>query len=180
MPRGKVGLANRQAKETTITEVAARLRSAPASVVLDYRGLTVADDAELRRRLRAAAVDYRVVKNSLVQLAARQAGVLGLDDLLRGPTALAFSLEDPVSAARELAQFVREHQQISLKGGVLEGRVIDPDQVRALAELPSRHALLGRLAGALAGPLAATAAVLGAPLRAFATVTDQLAQAAAG
>jgi large subunit ribosomal protein L10 len=103
-------------------------------------------------------------------------GLGDLDAVLRGPTAIAFSLEDPTAAARELAAFAKDHQQIQVKGGVLAGRVIGPDDVRALADLPGREVLLARLAGAMAGPLVAMAAVLAAPLRALAIAADQLAK----
>jgi large subunit ribosomal protein L10 len=176
MPKGRVGTAVRQAKERTVAEVAARLREAPATVLVDFRGLDVAEDAELRRRLRAARVEYRVVKNTLAARAAEQVGVRGLEALLRGPTAVAFSLEDPTAAARELVAFARDHEELQVKGGVLDGRVIGPEEVKALAELPPKEVLLTRAAAALAGPLRAAAAVLAAPLRALVTATDQLAK----
>ncbi len=177
MPKGQVGAAIRRAKEETVADVGRRLRSAPSTVVVDYRGLNVGDDAALRRRLRGAGVEYRVVKNTLLDRAAREQGLDGMDALLRGPTAVAFSLADPTAAARELAQFAKDHEQVQFKGGVLGGRVIGPEAVRALAELPSRETLLARVAGAFAAPLAATASVLGAPIRALATAADQLAKA---
>ncbi len=177
MARGKVGLEHRRLKEQTVVQVAERLRSAPASVIVDYRGLTVAEDGELRRRLRSVGVEYRVVKNSLATLATAQLGLSELDGVLRGPTAVAFSAEDPVAPARELSAFAKDHQKLQVKGGVLEGRVIGAEDVRVLAELPSRGELLARVAAALNAPMVATATVLGAPLRAFATVAERLGQA---
>lgn len=172
-----MGLSHRRAKEDTVTHVVDRLREAPASVVVDYRGLTVGEDGDLRRRLRAAGIEYRVVKNTLMTLAATGAGLAELDPILRGPTAIAWSGADPAAPARELAAFAKDHQHLQVKGGVLQGRVIGPEQVRALAELPTRDVLLARVAAALASPLVATATVLGAPIRALVTATDQLAQA---
>ena len=180
MGKGATATATRRAKEETVAHMGERLRGSAATVVVDYRGLDVAADSDLRRRLRQAGVEYRVVKNTLLWRAAEETGLAELEPLLSGPTAVAFSPEDPTVAARELAQFARDHQQMQFKGGVLAGRVIGPDDVRALAELPSREVLLARLAGALAGPLVATATVLGAPMRALATATQQLQAAREG
>ena len=180
MPKGKVGTAALEVKQRTVAEVATRLREAPATVVVDYRGLNVGEDAELRRKLRAARVEYRVIKNTLVTRAAAEVGLDGLDDVLRGPTAMAFSLEDPTAAARELTAFAKDHANLEVKGGVLEGRVIGADQIKALAELPSREVLLAQVAAALAGPLVKTATLFGAPMRALVTVTDQLAKSRGG
>lgn len=174
-----MGLENRRRKEETVARVAERLRSAAATVVVDYRGLTVAQDAELRRRLRAAGVEYTVVKNTLTARATAEVGLAALDDVLRGPTAIAFSKGDPVAPARELTAFAKEFQKVQVKGGVLEGRVIGADEVQALAALPSRQELLSQVARALASPMVATATVLGAPLRAFATVAERLSQSRA-
>ncbi len=176
MPRGKVGTATLELKQRTVAEVATRLREAPSTVVVDYRGLNVGEDAELRRKLRAARVEYRVIKNTLVTRAAAEVGLDGLDDVLRGPTAMAFSLEDPTAAARELTAFAKDHQKLQVKGGVLEGRVIGADQIKALADLPPREVLLAQVAAAFAAPLVKTATLFAAPLRALVTVTDQLAK----
>ncbi len=174
--RGKVGTARLEAKAAAVDEVASRLRDSSATVVVDYRGLNVGDDGELRRRLRGAGVEYRVLKNTIVTRAARGAGIEGLDGMLYGPTAVAFSGQDPTAAARELLGFAKDHQQLVVKGGVLDGQVIGPQQVEALAAVPSREVLLTQVAVALNGPLVAMARVLAAPLRDLVTVTDQLAK----
>ena len=180
MPKGKVATATRELKERTVAEVAAHLREAPATVVVDYRGLNVTEDAELRRKLRAARVEYRVIKNTLVTRAAAEVGLSELDSVLRGPTAIAFSLEDPTAAARELTAFAKDHQNLQVKGGVLEGRVLGPDEVKALADLPTRDVLLAQVAAALAAPLVQTVTLFAAPMRALVTVTDQLAKSRGG
>ncbi len=173
----------RREKEQAVAMLAEELRRAAACVVVDYRGLRVAEEGELRRQMREAGVSYRVVKNTLMELAARDAGVDGLEETLRGPTAVAISRSDPAAAARLLAQFARDHPALQFKGGVVEGRVVGAAEVRALAELPSREVLLAQVAGGLAAPLALVAAVLAAPLRGLLGVTEQLARrggAAAG
>lgn len=166
----------RQAKAQIVHEVAERLGQSASVVIVDYRGLKVGDDFELRRRLRAARVEYRVLKNTLVRLAAAQVGVEGLDHLLEGPTAVAFSVDDPTVGPRELLAFAKDHEQLQFKGGLLNGQVLDAARVQALATLPSREVLLAQVAGALAAPLVATATVLSAPLRGLAVATRRLAE----
>lgn len=179
MAGGAVGAA-RRAKERTVDEIAARLGQAASVVIVSYRGLKVAEDFELRRRLRDVRVEYRVLKNTLVRLAAARVGVEGVDHLLQGPTAIAFSLEDPTSGPRELVAFAKTHERLQFKGGLLEGQAIDAERVQALATLPSREVLLARVAAALASPLVATATVLSAPLRGLAIATRQLAEQRGG
>ncbi|MBX6350163.1 MAG: 50S ribosomal protein L10 [Clostridia bacterium] len=170
---------NRERKEREVEELAGRLGRARAAVLADFRGLTVAEDTELRKRLRQAGVEYRVVKNTLLRLAAAKAGLSDLEAYLAGPTSLALSAEDPVAPARVLAQFAREHPQLTLKAGVLEGRPIGAELVREVAELPPREVLFARVAAGLAAPLARLATVLRAPMQGLATALDALARARA-
>lgn len=165
---------NRELKAAQVEALRERLSRAPASVLADFRGLTVAEDTELRSRLRQAGVEYRVVKNTLLGLAARSAGIEGLEPHLEGPTAVAFSLSDAVAAAKELARFAKDHPNLEVKAGILEGRVISANEVKALADLPSREVLLGQLASLLVGPLAQLAGLFAAPLRGFVTAVDAL------
>ncbi len=158
----------RPEKEAAVAELKERLSSAPAVVLSDYRGLTVKKVTELRRRLRQAGVEYRVAKNTLTSLAAQEAGLADLDQFLAGPTALAFSGADPVIPAKILMDFARENKELAIKGGVLDGRVIGADQVKALADLPSREVLLARVLGGMRAPLVGMASVLSGTLRGFA------------
>jgi large subunit ribosomal protein L10 len=166
----------RAKKMEAVAGMAARLRAAPAAVLVDFRGLRVAEESELRRLLREARVEYRVVKNTLARRAAREAGIEGLDPLLVGPTALAFSAVEAPDAARVLVGFARDHPALRFKGGVLAGRVLAEADVRTLAEMPSREVLLGRVASALVAPLGALAAVLAAPVRSLLVATRELAR----
>jgi|BEDMetMinimDraft_2_1075160.scaffolds.fasta_scaffold12004_3 large subunit ribosomal protein L10 len=168
------------AKQRTVAELAEGLRTSASAVLVDFRGLRVVDEAELRRRVREAGATYRVVKNTLLRLAARGAGLEGLEPLLEGQTAVAFSWRDPTDAARVMVAFAREFPALRVKGGVLGGRVLGPDEVQALAELPSREVLLARVAGAFAAPLAAVAMAWSAPLRALGAVVSQLAKSREG
>lgn len=155
----------RPEKEATVSEVQQKFAVSKSVVLADYRGLNVGEVTELRKKLREAGVDYKVVKNTLTSRAAKAANIDGLDQFLSGPTALAFGLNDVVVPAKILADFAKEHKKLEIKGGVLEGKVIDLDAVKALASLPSREALLGQVAGMLQAPMRGLVTVLSGPLR---------------
>ncbi len=142
-----------------------KLSQANAVVLVDFRGLHVQMAEELRNRCRDAEVEYRVVKNTLLQLAAEEAGIEGLDDLLTGPTALAISYEDPVAPAHEIKEFSDEFGVLEIKGGVLEGVRVETEEVMRLADLPSREVLLAQVASCFAAPMRRTATVMQAPMR---------------
>ncbi len=136
-----------------------------AVVLADYRGLNVSALTQLRRRLGEAGVELRVVKNTLTAIAARQTGLGGLEGLLVGPTAIAFAPGDPVAPAKIISDFAREHKELAIKGGVLEGKVIGADDVRSLALLPPREVMLGRVAVTIAMPMSALAGALAGVMR---------------
>lgn len=170
--RGGVALTKqRTINEGIVREIQEKLENATSVVITDYRGLTVAQATELRRQLREAGVEFQVLKNTLTILAARGAGIEGLEDVLKGPSALAFS-GDPVSAAKVLYRYAKKNEALEVKGGVLEGRSVTVEEIRVLAELPSREELLAKLAGGMASPLVGFAAVLQAPIRELAGVLD--------
>ena len=148
-------------KVATVAEITDRFRSASAAVITEYRGLTMAQLTELRRSL-GKDTAYRVAKNTLVKRAAADAGVEGLDDLFVGPTAVAFISGEPVDAAKALRDFAKTHPLLVIKGGLLDGRPIEPGEVNKLADLESREVLLGKLAGAMLGTLTKAAYVLNA------------------
>jgi large subunit ribosomal protein L10 len=150
-------------KAAAVAEITESFRGANAAVLTEYRGLTVAEITELRRAL-GSTTKYAVVKNTLTKIAAREAGVEGLDDLLNGPTAVAFVTGDPVEAAKGLRDFSRTHPTLVVKGGVLEGRPLSVDEIRKLADLESREVLLAKLAGAMQGSLAKAVGLFAAPL----------------
>lgn len=169
-------MAVREDKVTAVAELAERFRSSSATLLTEYRGLTVAELKALRRSLGTGAA-YTVTKNTLAKRAATRAGIDGLDPLFTGPTALAFVAEDPVAAAKSLRDFGRTHPALVIKGGVFEGRAISADEVRRLADLESREVLLAKLAGAMKANLSKAAALLAAPLsktaRLVAALQDQ-------
>jgi large subunit ribosomal protein L10 len=147
-------------KQDSVTTLVGRLRRAPTLYVTDFTGLDVARMTELRRRFRAAGVEYVVVKNTLAVRALAEAHVTGLEAHLGGPTALVLAGADPVAAAKVLTDFAREHEKPAVKAGLIAGRTVTPAEVKYLALLPSKPELLAQLGGALQGPLAGLAGAL--------------------
>lgn len=164
----------RPEKAAVVAEVRDRLTRSDAALLTEYRGLDVPAMAELRRSLRAVGSEYKIYKNTLVRLAVREIG-LDIDDLLTGPTAIAFVGQsadgapgDAAAVAKALRDYSRTRGELVLKGGVLAGRTLDADGLRALADLPPRPVLLAQVAGAFEAPLAKLAGLLGALPRNFA------------
>src|SRR5690554_6301841 len=166
----------RPEKVAVVNEVYEKLTKAQSVVLVDFRGLTVQEATELRKKLREAGVELKVTKNTLTRLAAEKADLKDLHAYLEGPTALAFGYEDPVSPAKILSDFAKDHKKLELKGGVLEGRVIDQAMVTALAELPTREVRLGQLVGLMQAPIRNLAYVLSAPIRNTVYVLDAVLQ----
>jgi large subunit ribosomal protein L10 len=150
-------------KATAVAELIEQFRGSSATLLTEYRGLTVAQLKELRRTL-GRETTYSVAKNTLAKRAATDAGISGLDDLFTGPTALAFVGGDPVEAAKSLRDFAKAHPFLVIKGGVFEGRPMSADEVKKLADLESREVLLAKLAGAMKASMSKAAATFQAPL----------------
>lgn len=150
----------RPAKVAVVSEIAAKLADAGAVFVTEYRGLSVGQLASLREKLRPADAELTVYKNTLARLAVREAGIDGLDELLVGPTALAFVRGDVAAAAKALRDASKATPLLVLKGGSLGGAALSADDVKALADLPSREELLANLAGAFQAPMVKTAGLL--------------------
>ncbi len=166
---------NKDQKAEVVAEIAAQLEGAAAVYAVDYRGITVTQAAQLRSNLRAAGTSFRVVKNTLSLRAADQAGIDPLKPLVQeGPTALAFVTGDPALAAKVLDTFARQSQVLELKGGVLEGRSLDVDELRRLARLPSRDQLNAQLAGIVASPLTGLVRGLGSLISGLAIALGQV------
>jgi large subunit ribosomal protein L10 len=159
-----------------VEAIKGRLQEVSAALLTEYRGLKVKELGELRASLRGSRTEYKVLKNTLTAIAAREVGYGELEGYLQGPTAVAFVGGDPVQAAKELAEFARSHPALVLKAGVMDGRVLDAEGVRQLATMESRDVLLARMAGMLAGSLQQTVNLLAAPLRQVATMTAALAE----
>lgn len=160
-------------KAAAVAELTQAFNTATATVLTEYRGLTVKDLKELRRSLGEDA-SYAVTKNTLTKIAAREAGIDGLDESLTGPTAIAFIRGDVATVAKGLRDFAKAHPLLVIKGGVMDGRVLDADAVKKLADLESREVLLAKLAGAMNGNLAKAVGLFAAPLSQAARVMDAL------
>jgi large subunit ribosomal protein L10 len=153
----------REEKAAAVADLVDRFRSSTATVLTEYRGLTVSDITKLRRSL-GGETRYRVAKNTFIKKAAAEAGIEGLDHLFSGPTALAFITGDPVEAAKSLRDFAREHPALVVKGGVMEGKTLSAEEITRLADLESREVLLAKLAGAMKAKTSQAAALFQAPL----------------
>lgn len=146
--------ATKTQKQETVTALAGRLKRSPTVYVTDFTGLNVAKATELRRRLRAAGVEYVVVKNTLARRALDAAAVPALSEHLAGPTALVLAGRDPVGAAKVLADFAKENEKPKVRVGLVDGKAVSADQVKRLASLPSKQELLAQLGGAFQAPMA--------------------------
>ena len=152
---------NRDQKAAVIEEVAGQIQEADAVFAVDYRGISVPQAAELRTRLREADASFRIVKNTLTERAADQAGAEGLKELLEGPTAMTFVRGDAAAAAKALRDFRRATQLLEFKGGWMNGEKLSAEAIDAIAQLPSRDVLYGRLVGMVASPLTGLVSAMG-------------------
>ena len=142
-----------ETKQQVVTEIADKLRASKSTIVVDYRGLTVSEATELRKQLREAGVEFKVYKNSLTRRAAESAEMAELNEFLTGPNAIAFSNEDVVAPAKVLNDFAKDHEALEIKAGVIEGKLVTLDEVKAIATLPSREGLLSMLLSVLQAPI---------------------------
>ena len=146
-----------EAKKAEVAAISERLQNACAGVIVDYRGINVADDTVLRKELREAGVEYTVTKNTMIQLAIKGTELEGLSECLEGTTALATSTDDYVAAARILSKFASTHENFNVKSGFLDGEVIGLEKIDSLAKLPSRDILLATDCNAFNAPISAFA-----------------------
>ncbi|MBS7359573.1 MAG: 50S ribosomal protein L10 [Oscillospiraceae bacterium] len=168
MPSAKI----LEAKQAEVAAIAERLNGACAGVIVDYKGINVADDTALRKELREAGVEYTVSKNTMIERAVKGTSLEGLTDCLAGTTALATSAEDYVAAARILCKFASTHENFTVKSGFLDGEVISTEKIDSLAKLPSREVLLATVCRVFNEPIASFA-------RAVQAIVDKNGEAAA-
>jgi len=171
---GEVTARARADKASVVEYLREKVQKSQVLVLTDYRGLDVAAMNQLRQKLRERGIEYRVVKNTLFARAVSELNLEGIMDFLTGPTAVAFGYDDPVVPAKVLVDFGRQHPQLQIKGGLLDGSLIDRATVIRLAELPSRQELLQATARGLQSPLAAFARALNGLLSGFVRVVDEL------
>ena len=140
-------------KKQVVNEITEKLKDSVSTVLVDYRGLNVAEVTELRKQLREAGVEFKVYKNTLMRRAAKEANLEDLTEYLKGPNAIAFSTEDVIAPAKIINNFAKEHEDLEIKAGVIEGNIVSVDEVKALANLPSREGLLSMLLSVLQAPV---------------------------
>jgi large subunit ribosomal protein L10 len=170
-----------EAKQKQVADLAEKLGRMRSAVLSDYRGLTVAQLEELRASLRAAGVDYLVLKNTLARRAGEEAGLSEFTPQLVGPTAIAISYEDISAPARLLIEYARSNRRIDMvRGGIAEGQVLSPGEVRQLADLPSREVLIAELMAIIEAPVSQLLGLLDAPSRDLVGLLDAQAQAVGG
>ena len=157
MPNAKV----LESKKAAVDALAEKLQGATAAVFVDYKGITVAQDTELRNQFRAAGVEYTVVKNTLTRFAANKIGYNQFDELLNGTTSLACTTGDPIAPARIICEFAKKNKDLlKIKGGIIEGSVLSAEELNAFGELPSKDALLSQVLGTFLAPITSLAVVL--------------------
>jgi large subunit ribosomal protein L10 len=166
-------------KATAVADIAEQFKEATATVVTEYRGLTVANLADLRRSLGKSAT-YTVAKNTLVKRAASEAGIEGLDELFAGPTAIAFINGEPVDAAKAIKTFAKDNKALVIKGGYMDGHALTVSEVERIADLESREVLLSKLAGAMKAKQSQAASLFSAPVSQFARLAAALQEKKAG
>ncbi|MEX1308368.1 MAG: 50S ribosomal protein L10 [Eubacteriales bacterium] len=166
-----------EVKKQQVEEVKQKFEKSKSILFYDYRGLTVDEVSELRNQFRAAGVEYKVIKNNILRRAAKEQNIEGLDSILTGPTAAVFGYNDAVSGPKVLVDFVKKVKKTEIKVGVLSGDVVDVEQIKQLASLPTREELIAKLAGTLNAPIGGLAMALNAIpsgfARALAAVRDQ-------
>lgn len=172
MPSAKI----LESKKAAVANLVEELKGAAAGVIVDYRGLTVEEDTELRTKFRAAGVKYAVVKNSILGFAAKEVGLEGLDEVLHGPTALAYHTEDMVAPAKVFSDFVKTHEIVSFKSGFMEGKVMTLDEVKVLASTPSKETLIAKMMGSLQSPVSGLVRLLNTIVEGGVEIPDLIAK----
>ncbi len=157
----------KEKKAQVVQELKDRFSNSSSAILVDYKGLNVQEVTELRNTFRQAGIEYKVYKNTLTEIAAKELGLEGLIPFLEGPTAIAFSEHDPVAPAKILTDAIKKYRKIEFKVGVVDGKVIDVDGVKALADLPSREELIAKMLGSMNAPIANLVGVLSGVPRAL-------------
>lgn len=165
-----------RSKEALVEEIKEKIQGAQSIVIVNYRGLNVEEATELRRNFREANVDYKVYKNTMLRRAFNELGHENLEDIFKGPTAIAFGNDDPASAAKISSEFAKNHNALEIKSGLVDGKVLSLEEVDALAKLPSREVLIAQVLGGLNAPIQGFANVMSGTLSGFARVLAQIAE----
>ena len=157
MPNAKV----LESKKTVVDALSDKIQNATAAVFVDYKGITVAQDTELRNQFRAAGVEYSVVKNTLTRFAANKAGYTEFDEVLNGTTSMASTTDDPIAPARVICEFAKKNKNVvKIKGGMVECKVLSVEELMSFGELPAKNALVAQVLGTFLAPISSLAVVL--------------------
>ncbi len=165
-----------QQKKGVVKELSEKIKAAKAIVLADYRGLTVEQDTELRNALRKAGVEYKVVKNTLTSLAMEENGLNDLNAYLSGPTSIAMSDSDLVAPAKVMSEYAKKYEKLDLKAGVVEGKIIDVDNIKRLADLPPREVLIAKVLGGFNAPISGLVNVLNGNIRGLVVALNAIAE----
>lgn len=164
-----------QMKTQLVEEIKEKIENAQSIVIVNYRGLNVSEVTELRANFREAGVDYKVYKNTMMRRAFAELGFSELDEILKGPSAVAFSMEDAVAGAKVASNFSADHEKLEIKSGIVDGKIISVEEVKDLAKLPSREVLVAQVLGGLNAPIQGLANVLTGNLKGLAVVLQAIA-----
>jgi len=165
-----------QAKSQIVEEIKEKISSSQSIILVDYRGLNVAQLTELRKRYREAGVEYKVYKNTMMSFAFKDLGLEQFDEYLKGPSAVAFGLNDPVAAAKVTTEFAKTNDKLKIKAGIVDGKIIDENGVKSLAELPPREVLVAQVLGGFNSPIQGFANVLQGTIRGLAIALNAIAE----
>lgn len=165
-----------KAKTQNIDEIKEKIEKAQSVVLVDYRGLNVSELTDLRKKYREAGIEYKVYKNTMMRFAFKDSGLEGFNEFLKGPSAIAFGYDDPVTPAKISAEFAKENDKLEIKAGVVDGKIIEATEVENLAKLPSKEVLVAQALGGLNAPIQGFANVLNGTIRGLAIVLNAIAE----
>lgn len=164
----------REAKEKVVNEIKDKLEKSQSVIFTSYKGLTVENDTELRRKFKESNSEYKVYKNTLMWRAAKELGYEDLKQYFEGPTSVSFGYDDPVAPAKIITNFLKSNEGLEIKAGIIDGKLINVDQIKALAELPSREELIAKVLGSMKSPINNLVYVLAGTLRSLANVLNSV------
>jgi large subunit ribosomal protein L10 len=157
-------------KEKQVNELREKLNNVSSAILTDFRGLTVKEITDLRRRLKEANIEFKVIKNNIVIRAVKESDLEAITEYLQGPTAIAFGLDDPIVPVKILVDFAKEYKKPEIKAGIIQGKVLKEDEIKKVAKLPSKEILLAQVVSGIQAPLSGLVNVLNAPIRALINV----------
>ncbi|MEW6618090.1 MAG: 50S ribosomal protein L10 [bacterium] len=157
-------------KEKQVSELKEKLSKTSSAILTDYRGLTVKEITDLRRKFRTAGIEYKIIKNNIIFRAVKESDLDALSEYLQGPTAIAFSLNDPVAPVKFLIDFSKEYKKLELKAGIIQGKVLKADELTQVSKLPPKEVLIAQVVGGMKAPLVGVVNVLSAPIRSLVNV----------